>query len=284
MGIRMEGKFLADSICLNLETRCDHLKECGIQPKLIIVTTGDDAASKAYIKAKLRRCGDIGIEPIVQHFDYLTIGDLRRAVKGDTPVIIQEPVVGDVEYSLIAAYLDPECDVDGGCYDNMGILAMGGQPFNTPCTPTGIMRLLENFGVEVEGKNVLVIGRSNIVGRPMAMMLEHAGATVTIAHSKTKSLMPLINRADIIVSATGHRMTDLERDIESYCNVSVDDRKYKAIIDVGVNRDENGKLCGDFSEEFKAKFGYWTPCIGGVGPMTVAMLMENVIKFYERSL
>lgn len=118
----------------------------------------------------------------------------------------------------------------------------------------------------------------------MAMMLEHEGATVTIAHSKTKSLMPLINRADIIVSATGHRMIELERDIESYCSVSVDDRKFKTIVDVGMNRNENGKLCGDFSEDFKVKFGFYTPDIGGTGPMTVIMLMTNTIKFYERDL
>ena len=175
-------------------------------------------------------------------------------------------------------------DVDGFSHLNMALLATGEKPYHRPCTPSGVMRLLEEYNIPLEGKNALVIGRSNIVGRPMTMMLEHEGATVTIAHSKTKSLMPLINRADIIVSATGHRMTSLERDIESYCSVSVDDREFKTIVDVGMNRDENGKLCGDFSEEFKAKFGFYTPDIGGTGPMTVIMLMTNTIKFYERDL
>ena len=285
MGIKLDGKFLANNICQNLATRCDHLKECGIEPALTIVTTGDDAASQSYAKAKIARCKEIGVFSIVKHYDYLTkaafIGLLSFT---KSPIIIQEPIVGDVDYDFINVRLDPWEDVDGACCENMGRLAVGFEPLNAPCTPMGVMRLLDEYMIDVEGKNALVIGRSNIVGRPMAMMLEHAGATVTIAHSKTKSLLPLMNKADIIVSATGHRMTDLERDVEMYCKVSVDDRRFKTIIDVGINRDENGKLCGDFSEEFKAKYGYWTPSAGGVGPMTTAMLMENVIRFYERDM
>ena len=138
------------------------------------------------------------------------------------------------------------------------------------------MALLHEYGVEIEGKNALVIGRSNIVGRPMAMMLEHEGATVTIAHSKTSTFALLSRMAttDIIVSAVGkHNFVDAH----SLDNVI----KNKVIIDVGMNRDENGKLCGDFSEELKQKAAYYTPTPGGTGPMTVAMLMQNVIEYYE---
>lgn len=285
MGIKLDGKFLANNICQNLATRCDHLKECEIKPALVIVTTGDDSASKVYVRNKVKRCEEIGITPIIKHYDYLTKADfLSLVAENKAPIIVQEPITGEIDHSYVAGILNPYQDVDGFTYLNVGKLATGNRPLNYPCTPNGVMALLHEYGVEIEGKNALVIGRSNIVGRPMAMMLEHKGATVTIAHSKTKSLMPLMNKADIIISATGHRMADLERDVEMYCKVSVDDRRFKTIIDVGVNRDENGHLCGDFSEEFKAKYGYWTPCVGGVGPMTTAILMENVIRFYERSM
>ena len=285
MGIKMDGKALADKICLDLKARCDVLKSRNINPVLTIVTSGEDSASKVYVRNKVRRCEEIGIKADVQHYDCLTeqdFLDLNREV--DNPIIVQEPITGEVDHDFVAEYLNLVQDVDGFADYNVARLATGGRPYNYPCTPNGVMALLHEYGVEIEGKNALVIGRSNIVGRPMAMMLEHEGATVTIAHSKTKSLMPLINRADIIVSATGHRMTSLERDIESYCSVSVDDRKFKTIVDVGMNRNENGKLCGDFSEDFKVKFGFYTPDIGGTGPMTVIMLMTNTIKFYERDL
>ena len=281
----MDGKALADKICLDLKARCDVLKSRNINPVLTIVTSGEDSASKVYVRNKVKRCEEIGIKADVRHYDCLTeqdFLDLNREV--DNPIIVQEPITGEVDHDFVAEYLNLVQDVDGFADYNVARLATGGRPYNYPCTPNGVMALLHEYGVEIEGKNALVIGRSNIVGRPMAMMLEHAGATVTIAHSKTKSLMSLINRADIIVSATGHRMTSLERDIESYYSVSVDDRKFKTIVDVGMNRNENGKLCGDFSEDFKVKFGFYTPDIGGTGPMTVIMLMTNTIKFYERDL
>ena len=285
MGIKMDGKALADKICLDLKARCDVLKSRNINPVLTIVTSGEDSASKVYVRNKVKRCEEIGIKADVQHYDKLNridIDDIIGFIKN--PIIVQEPITGNVTHAYVAEKLFALNDVDGFSHSNMALLATGEKPYHRPCTPSGVMRLLEEYNISLEGKNALVIGRSNIVGRPMAMMLEHEGATVTIAHSKTKSLMPLINRADIIVSATGHRMTSLERDIESYCSVSVDDRKFKTIVDVGMNRNENGKLCGDFSEDFKVKFGFYTPDIGGTGPMTVIMLMTNTIKFYERDL
>lgn len=281
MGIRMDGKALADRICLDLKERCDKLIELDVQPVLTIVTTGENAASKVYVRNKVKRCEEIGIKADVRHYDYLTeqdFLDLNREV--DNPIIVQEPITGEVDHDFVAEYLNPVQDVDGFADYNVARLATGSKPYNYPCTPNGVMALLHEYGVKIEGKNALVIGRSNIVGRPMAMMLEHEGATVTIAHSKTDNytLFSKMATADIIVSAVGKH---------NFIDVSVLERhphmiKNKVIIDVGINRDENGKLCGDFSEDFKAKFGFYTPTPGSTGPMTVAMLMTNVINFYER--
>ena len=283
MGIKMDGKALADKICLDLKARCDVLKSRNINPVLTIVTSGEDSASKVYVRNKVKRCEEIGIKADVRHFDCLTeqdFLDLNREV--DNPIIVQEPITGEVDHDFVAEYLNPVQDVDGFADYNVARLATGGKPYNYPCTPNGVMALLHEYGVEIEGKNALVIGRSNIVGRPMAMMLEHEGATVTIAHSKTDNytLFSKMVTANIIVSAVGKHnfvnITPLDCDFYTIKN--------KVIVDVGMNRDENGKLCGDFSEDFKAKFGFYTPDIGGTGPMTVIMLMTNTIKFYEREL
>ena len=285
MGIKMDGKALADKICLDLKARCDVLKSRNINPVLTIVTSGEDSASKVYVRNKVKRCEEIGIKADVRHYDYLTeqdFLDLNREV--DNPIIVQEPITGEVDHDFVAEYLNLVQDVDGFADYNVARLATGGKPYNYPCTPNGVMALLHEYGVEIEGKNALVIGRSNIVGRPMAMMLEHEGATVTIAHSKTKNLLGHIFNADIVVSATGHRMTNIEQnvaDVKKILGVS-NPMADKIIVDVGMNRDENGKLCGDFSEELKQKAAYYTSTPGGTGPMTVAMLMQNVIEFYER--
>ena len=283
MGIRMDGKALADRICLDLKERCDKLIELNIQPVLTIVTTGEDAASKVYVRNKVKRCEEIGIKADVRHYDCLTEQDFLGLHRGiDNPIIVQEPITGEVDHDFMAEYLNPVQDVDGFADYNVARLATGSKPYNYPCTPNGVMALLHEYGVEIEGKNALVIGRSNIVGRPMAMMLEHEGATVTIAHSKTNNytLFSKMATADIIVSAVGKH---------NFINVSALERhphmiKNKVIIDVGMNRDENGKLCGDFNEDFKAKFGFYTPVPGSTGPMTVAMLMTNVINYYEREI
>lgn len=283
MGIRMDGKALADRICLDLKGRCDRLIGFGIQPILTIITTGEDAASKVYVRNKVKRCEEIGIKADVRHYDYLTkqdFLDLNREV--DNPIIVQEPITGEVDHEFVAEYLNPVQDVDEFADYNVARLATGGKPYNYPCTPNGVMTLLHEYGVEIKGKNALVIGRSNIVGRPMAMMLEHEGATVTIAHSKTDNytLIYRMVTAAIIVSAVGKHNFVNVRAFQGYSHMI----KSKVIIDVGMNRDENGKLCGDFSEEFKTKFGFYTPDIGGTGPMTVAMLMTNVINYYEREI
>ena len=281
MGIKMDGKALADKICLDLKARCDTLKAHNFTPKLTIVTTGDDSASKVYVRNKVKRCEEIGIEADVRHFDRLDYAEFDDVVCPiQNPIIVQEPIAGDVTHAYVAGKLFALNDVDGFTHINMGLLATGIEPYHRPCTPSGVMRLLEECNFSLEGKNALVIGRSNIVGRPMAMMLEHAGCTVTVAHSKTGSnmLLTLFSQADIVVSAVGRKDIISLHDLEGWYN----GLENKVLIDVGMNRDENGKLCGDFSEELKQKAAYYTPVPGGVGAMTVAMLMQNVIEYYEK--
>ena len=279
MGIKMDGKALADKICLDLKARCDVLKSRNINPVLTIVTSGEDSAGKVYVRNKVRRCEEIGIKADVRHYDYLNYAECDDIIYSVwNPIIVQEPIVGNVGHFDVSSRISSMMDVDGFTHINMGLLATGEKPYHRPCTPSGVMRLLEEYNIPLEGKNALVIGRSNIVGRPMAMMLEHAGCTVTVAHSKTTkdSLIKNFVSADIVVSAVGKR--NVVSDAEFLPSKRLKD---KVLIDVGMNRDENGKLCGDFSEELKQKAAYYTPTPGGTGPMTVAMLMQNVIEFYE---
>ena len=279
MGIKMDGKALADKICFDLKAQCDVLKSRNINPVLTIITSGEDSASKVYVRNKVKRCEEIGIKADVRHYDKLNRIDIDNIVFSvGNPIIVQEPITGDVNHAHVAGKLFAPNDVDGFSHLNMALLATGGKPYHRPCTPSGAMRLLEEYNNPLEGKNALVIGRSNIVGRPMAMMLEHAGCTVTVAHSKTTrdSLIENFVSADIVVSAVGKR--NVVSDAEFLSSKRLKD---KVLIDVGMNRDENGKLCGDFSEELKQKAAYYTPTPGGTGPMTVAMLMQNVIKYYE---
>ena len=281
MGIKMDGKALADKICLDLKARCDTLKSRNINPVLTIVTSGEDSASKVYVRNKVKRCEEIGIKADIRHSDKLNYIDVDNIVCSiQNPIIVQEPITGNATHAYVAGKLFALDDVDGFSHLNMALLATGEKPYHRPCTPSGVMRLLEEYNIPLEGKNALVIGRSNIVGRPMAMMLEHAGCTVTVAHSKTDSgLLPtLFSCADIVVSAVGKKNIVALNDLDDW---DVERLKSQIVIDVGMNRDENGKLCGDFSEELKQKAAYYTPTPGGTGPMTVAMLMQNVIEFYE---
>ena len=282
MGIKMDGKALADKICLDLKARCDVLKSRNINPVLTIVTSGEDSASKVYVRNKVKRCEEIGIKADIRHYDklnYIDIDDIICFVRN--PIIVQEPITGNVTHAYVAGKLFALDDVDGFSHLNMALLATGEKPYHRPCTPSGVMRLLEEYDIPLEGKNALVIGRSNIVGRPMAMMLEHAGCTVTVAHSKTnkESLIDYFVYSNIVVSAVGKKDIIAYEDLKG--NFGLETLSEKILIDVGMNRDENGKLCGDFSEELKQKAAYYTPTPGGTGPMTVAMLMQNVIEYYE---
>lgn len=279
MCIKMDGKALADKICFDLKHRCNMLKERDIFPNLTIVTSGDDAASKVYVRNKIKRCEEIGITVDIRNFEYLDKTDCSELLfYCQNPIIIQEPITGDTDHKYVSSKIFPVFDVDGFSVSNMGKLFMGEESYYTPCTPTGVMELLNEYEIPIRGKTALVIGRSNIVGRPMAAMLEHAGATVTVAHSGTNEvdLRNYFFDADIVVSAVGKR--GIIGETSFYDNYFMNN---KTIVDIGMNRDENGKLCGDFSERFKQMARAYTPTPGGTGPMTVAMLMSNVIRYYE---
>lgn len=275
--IKLDGKALADRICGELKVRCDILRENGIQPRLSIVTTNADPASAVYIRNKLRRCEEIGIEADVKRLDRLTRYSLHEVCKEQHPLILQMPMMmdRDVTSTVLSQYVNPEMDADGFLNtENVSALASGGTPVNHPCTPKGILYILDEYRIPVEGARVCMIGRSNIVGRPLARMLEQRNATVTLCHSKTSGnqLSRIISDSDIVVSATGNR--EVLNSFGYFCG--------KTLVDVGMNRDEQGRLCGDFPQTAFENCKAFTPVPGGVGPMTVAMLCENVVNFYER--
>lgn len=285
MPIILDGKALADKICLELKDRADRLKAEGITPRLTIVTSGDDAASKVYVRNKVRRAEAVGIQANVVHHGELLFDNATEAYDWH-PIIYQMPISGDVEVTdLDVVIQDAGHDVDGFVsFDNVTMLASGQKPLNYPCTPKGVMRLLAEYAIPLEGKSVCIIGRSNIVGRPLARMMEQAGATVTVCHSKTPKVMlyDRVATADVVVTATG------KRNVLNYDDMVKNEAHYwldeQVFIDVGMNRDENGKLCGDIDPTIFKHCKAYTPVPGGVGPMTVAMLMENVIEYYERYL
>ena len=303
----LDGKALADKICSDLKVRVEALHRwvdvskrglpriegdvnavCDTTrcPRLLIVTSGDDVASKIYVRNKVRRCEEIGIQVEVKHFDYLTADNVLTIKSYHRPVIVQMPITGNVDMETLSNLLGDmyHCDVDGFVTtENIARLATGRQPFHDPCTPKGIMRLLAEYGVSLHGKTVCIIGRSNIVGRPLSWMMEQAGATVTLCHSKTpeRTLYQMASMADIIVSATGVRNVLTMDKLLHHASWNVAD---KVFVDVGMNRDENGKLCGDIDPLLLQASAAYTPVPGGVGPMTVAMLMENVVEYYERQV
>lgn len=277
----LNGKLLADSICNDLKLRVAKLKEADIQPELVIITSGNDDAGLVYVRNKIRRCEEIGIRPIVKHLPELTEQDIAENCAENKPIIFQMPIYGKVGLSNLARYIDPMCDVDGFVSAvNVAALASGETPYHYPCTPKGIMRLLGANRVSLAGKAVCIIGRSNIVGRPLARMMEQAGATVTLCHRKTPhcELYRYVGLSDIVVSATGCRNILTFNAMEHYGEFAHLGRQI--FVDVGMNRDENGKLYGDIDPLIYEYCNAYTPVPGGVGPMTVAMLMENVVNFY----
>lgn len=278
MPIKLDGKALADRICGDLKVRVSVLRDMGIIPRLTIVTNGRSDSSSVYVRNKLNRCKEIEIESNVRKVDKLSMYDLFYLSHLQEPVIIQMPIEreDDVTDEAISIAIGPEADVDGFAnFKNIADLSSGREPVNYPCTPKGIIRILDEYKIPIEGKNVCIIGRSNIVGRPLARMMEQRVATVTLCHSKTHyvAIENAIDESSIIVSATGNMEV-----LRDYKYIGF----YKTIIDVGMNRDENGKLCGDFQKEAYENCYAYTPVPGGIGTMTVAMLMDNVVRFYER--
>lgn len=270
----IDGKGISAQIKAEAAEEAAELKAKGIEPCLAVVLVGDDSASQVYVNNKKKACAAVGIKSVSHVLSGETteeellqlVGELNadQSIHG---ILVQMPVPKQIDDRKVILAIDPKKDVD--CFHpvNVGYLHTGGKGF-LPCTPAGIIELIKRSGHTIEGKNCVVIGRSNIVGKPVAMLLMQENGTVTICHSKTKDLADICRGADIIVSATGKVNT-----------VTADMVKEGAvIIDVGMNRNEAGKLCGDVDfENVKEVAGAITPVPGGVGPMTIAMLMKNCI-------
>ncbi len=284
MPIILDGKKIANEIAEDLKKRCEILKANHIFPKLIIFTNTDDA-SKVYVRNKVKRCEEIGIEAIT--YPISKFEDFNIAAKDydfcETPYILQEP--SNLTKFQNTVFVDQyyHTDVDGFSASNLGKLFKNeekdGLIYFKACTPKGIITLLDYYNIFIEGQKVVILGRSNIVGRPMAAMMLNRNATVSVCHSKTPENIfdDEISTADIIISAVGkaNMLSDYSPWVYQYKFAN------KILIDVGMNRDENGKLCGDFCKEAIEHCYAYTPVPGGVGPMTVISLCENVIEFYE---
>lgn len=287
MGIKMDGKALADKIAVNLKQRCENLKSKNLIPSVDIYTTDNDPIANMYLRSKLKRCQEIGIETVVKNCNnYDNFSIIRSIAKSRNPLIIEEPIPSTIDKESLCDILVSRTDLDGWSTWNRAKLYCNMKPNFYPCTSKGIMRLLKEYNVEFEGKNALVIGRSDIVGRPIAWMLSQQGCTVTMAHSKTNEsyLVTYAISADIIVSAVGKpNIIDFQEFNDECFGMGEKILSDKVIVDVGMSF-ENGILVGDFTEEFKSKTALWNSVRGSIGPMTTISLCENIIEFYEREL
>jgi methylenetetrahydrofolate dehydrogenase (NADP+)/methenyltetrahydrofolate cyclohydrolase len=276
--ILLDGKLIAQRALAALGPRVQALAARGIHPKLTVVRVGDDPASRIYIRAKIRACEQAGVlgdelelpasTPQAAVLDCLDRLNADPAVHG---ILVQLPLPRGMDQHAIAAHIDPAKDVDGLNVRNLGRLVQG-NPMLPPCTPAGVLRLLDAYAVEMRGKHAVVVGRSEIVGKPMALLLIQRDATVTVCNSKTPDLGSFTRSADILVAAVG-RAGLVRADMV---------KPGSTVIDVGVNRLPDGKLAGDVDGAAVSEVaGYLTPVPGGVGPMTVAMLIENTVKAAE---
>ncbi len=271
----LKGKEVAQKTREKLKEEVTTLKEKGINPKLAVIMVGDDSASQIYVRNKSKVCNEIGIEfdeyllpEKTQQKELLELIEKLNNDKTINGILLQSPIPKHLDINEAFRTISPEKDVDGFHPTNVGKLVLGQDTFIS-CTPFGIMKIFEDYNIDLEGKNAVVIGRSNIVGKPMSQCLLNQNATVTICHSRTKNLAEVTKQADVVVAAIGKP-----------CFVTADMVKKDAIvIDVGINRGEDGKIKGDVDfENVKEKASYITPVPGGVGPMTIAMLMTNVVK------
>lgn len=274
MAVILDGKAVSAKVREQLKQEVSQLDEQGITPGLAVVMVGDDSASKVYVRNKEKGCEEIGIYSEKYELpEQTTQEELLELVKtlNKKPdidgVLVQLPLPAHIDEKTVIEAITPDKDVDAFHAQNVGKIMLGSYQF-LPCTPAGIMELIHETGIEVQGKECVVVGRSNIVGKPMAMLLLHENGTVTICHSRTKNLAEVTRRADILVAAVGKAGF-----------VTADMVKEGAVvIDVGMNRDENGKLCGDVDfAGVEPKCSFITPVPGGVGPMTISMLLKNTV-------
>ena len=271
----INGKELAKNIRLELKNEVSKLKEKGIIPKLAVIMVGDDKASKVYVKNKSKACEEIGIEyeeflldESISMEELLNLIEKLNNRKDINGILLQSPIPKNLNIDEAFNKIDYKKDVDGFNPVNVGKLVIGQDSFIS-CTPYGVIKMLENYNIPIEGKNVVIIGRSNIVGKPLMQCLLKKNATVTICHSKTKNISEITKKAHILVAALGKAKFVTKEMVKDGA----------VVIDVGINRDESGKLVGDVDfEEAEKIASFITPVPGGVGPMTIAMLMSNVVK------
>lgn len=271
----IDGKATSQKIKDEIKNEVIKLKQKGITPTLAVILVGDDPASQTYVASKQKACLACQMGSVMHKLsantteqELISLIDVLNADDSIDGILVQLPLPKHINTNEILRTIDPKKDVDGFCAQNIGALVSGLDGF-VPCTPLGIMELLKQYNINPQGLNALVIGRSNIVGKPMAALLLNAGATVTIAHSKTKNLADLSKNADLIIAAIG-KANFIKPEMV---------KEGAIIIDVGINRLENGKLVGDCDfENLKNKCDFITPVPGGVGPMTIAMLLSNTLK------
>jgi methylenetetrahydrofolate dehydrogenase (NADP+) / methenyltetrahydrofolate cyclohydrolase len=275
----LDGRSLAAGLRSAMKLRVDALVQRGVRPGLAVVLAGDDAASRVYVRNKTLAAGEIGVHSELHGFrqdvaeaavlDKVNSLNRNPAVHG---ILVQLPLPKHINAARVLESIAPAKDVDGFHEANLGAL-LAGRPLVVPCTPLGVMRLIEHAGVPLAGRHAVVIGRSNIVGKPVALLLLQKDATVTICHSKTPGIESITRQADILVAAVGRPKLITAAMVKSGA----------CVIDVGVNRLPDGKLAGDVDfESVRHVAGWITPVPGGVGPMTIAMLLENCLRAASR--
>lgn len=275
----IDGNALSRQLRADVAARVQALKARGVTPGLAVILVGDNPASQVYVRNKVKACEDTGMHSVLETWP-ASMGEAELLARVDAlnndatihGILVQLPLPAHIDAQKVIEAISPAKDVDGFHVASAGAL-MTGLPGFWPCTPHGCMKMLEHIGYDLRGKHAVVIGRSNIVGKPMALMLLQANATVTVCHSATKDLAAHTRQADVVVAAVGKR------------NVLTADmvKPGAVVIDVGMNRNEAGKLCGDVDfEGVKAVAGWITPVPGGVGPMTITMLMANTLESAER--
>lgn len=270
----IDGKAVSASVRAQVAQEVQELKSKGLHPGLAVVIVGDDPASRTYVNNKKKACAETGIYSEEYALPATTTQEellsLVRSLNEKPEIhgiLVQSPLPKGLDEEAVIEEINPQKDVDAFHPQNVGRIMIGNFHF-LPCTPAGVIELIRSQGIEIAGKRCVVIGRSNIVGKPMAMLLLHNHGTVTICHSKTRDLAEICREADILVAAVGRPKFVTENMVKPGA----------VVIDVGMDRDENGKLCGDVDfVNVEPKAGYITPVPGGVGPMTIAMLLRNTV-------
>lgn len=276
----IDGKSISSKRKDELKLKIDQLKEQGKRiPKLVVILVGDNQASQVYVRNKERGCAYVGMLSEIVRMDASTseeelIHTIQKLNQDHTVdgILVQLPLPSHIDEDKILDLIDPSKDVDGFHPTNVAKLLLG-QDGLVPCTPQGMMVLLDEINYDLTGKEVVVVGRSNIVGKPVSLLCLHKNATVTMAHSRTKDLKAVCQRADVLIAAIG-KAKFFNKDYV---------KEGAVVLDVGINRDENNKLCGDVDyDDVKDIASYITPVPGGVGPMTIAMLLENTLHAYNK--